>query len=163
MQHLPSLRAEITPGFFPPSTLWFWSAGSVTLGPAGRWTKQTQEGLYLDARSPNRLSGSEEAEEAVGTECRGEKKKTIGSLCHPAAEDPGDAFPTPCANSSSRALRGGLACRAPGPQNICKDYSPTPRLSNGRRKTLGSLGCGKTVGSARSQNIGQATMFRNVL
>lgn len=67
----------------------------------------TKEGLYLDARSPNRLSGPEEAE-VVRTECRvGEKRKDIHSLlCCPAKGH----TPNPwAADISSRALRDGLA------------------------------------------------------
>lgn len=104
----PSPKSEITldPSLWVPC-----GSDQLDLWPQdlqeGRQSR-TKEGLYLDARSPKRLSGPEEAEEAVRTECRvGEKRKDIRSLLrHPTK---GHA-PNPwTAVISSRALRDGLA------------------------------------------------------
>lgn len=86
-------------------------------------------GLYLDARSPNRLSGPEEAEEAVGTECKGgEKKKDIRSLlCHPAPEDPKDMFPTPVQLTDHRGHGGvGWLAEPLDPRISVRTNAPLP-------------------------------------
>lgn len=123
----PELQSEVTPRFFPsrpPVDLISWACDSR--GPPGRWTKQTKEGLYLDARSPNRLSGSEEQKKQQDRVQNGRKEKRHSfTALPPCLRKPKEHVPPahPCAAAvSSRALRSRLVCRPLGPAIfICRN------------------------------------------
>lgn len=56
-----------------------------------------KEGLYLDARSPNRLGGPEEAGGVVRRECREEEKTHYSPPLLPRrADGPEGRTPDPC-------------------------------------------------------------------
>lgn len=89
-----SLRSAKTSRFFPThcplilvsqaSGLWaFWEGGS----------SRKKEGLYLDARSPNRLGGSEEAGGVVRRVQREKRKHIHSPPLLPSRADPGDTPP----------------------------------------------------------------------